>query len=185
MCQGSPAATTSRFLQARQVSRARRCAHSTVARKLLACTSIPVFPYGPRELRGRRELREPTWRGHLAPLKLLNFIPGFILRTVTESRCSSIGEGGTMGRSSRIGPGWSSLTLAVLAFLWISLSGLLLVSWGNVEVSLHRTLGRYSRADTFGHLNGISVDFWLVQSALLLVGIAAAGARRSDVLTCS
>jgi len=88
-----------------------------------------------------------------------------------------------MGRSTRIGPGRNTLTMAVLVFLWISLSGLLLVSWGNPEVFLRRTLGRYSQPDTFKHLNGISVLFWLVHSALLLVGIAAARARRSDVLT--
>jgi hypothetical protein len=88
-----------------------------------------------------------------------------------------------MGRSTLIGPGRNTLTLAVLVFVWLSLSGLLLVSWGNPEVFLRRALGRYSRADTFEFLNGISVLFWLVHSALLLVGIAAARARRSDVVT--
>jgi hypothetical protein len=70
-----------------------------------------------------------------------------------------------------------------LVFLWLSLSGLFVVAWGDPEAFLWATFGRHSRADAFEHLNGVSFLFWLVHSSLVLIAIAAARFRRSDVLT--
>jgi hypothetical protein len=91
-----------------------------------------------------------------------------------------------MRRSTRIGPGRHTLVtlvLVALVFLWLSLSGLLVVAWGDPEAFPWTTFGRYSRADAFEHLNGVSFLFWLVHSPLVLIAIAAARFRRSDVLT--
>ena len=48
---------------------------------------------------------------------------------------------------------------------------------------LWTTFGRYSLADAFEHLNGVSFLFWLVHSPLVLIAIAEARFRRSDMLT--
>jgi hypothetical protein len=91
-----------------------------------------------------------------------------------------------MRRSTRIGPGRHTLVtlvLVALVFLWLSLSGLLVVAWGDPDAFLWTTFGRYSRADAFEHLNGVSFLFWLVHSPLVLIAIAAARFRRSDVPT--
>jgi len=76
-------------------------------------------------------------------------------------------------------------TLGCLVLFWFGLSGLLVVARGDPEAFLRTTFARSSRADTFEHLNGVSVPFWLVHSSLVLIAIAAARYRRSDVLTVS
>jgi hypothetical protein len=57
---------------------------------------------------------------------------------------------------TRIRPGWQLAILAVFVSLWLGLTGLLVVSWGKPEALLRTTLGRFSRADAFEHLNGVS-----------------------------
>lgn len=85
-----------------------------------------------------------------------------------------------MRRFPYIGP--VPLALAALVFLWLCLTGLFVVARGDPEAFLWATFGRFSRADAFKHLNGVSFLFWLVHSSLVLVAIAAARFRRSDVL---
>jgi hypothetical protein len=86
-------------------------------------------------------------------------------------------------RAIRIGSGRQTLVLATLVCLWLALTGLLLVSRGNPEAFLLRSVGRYSRADAFKHLNSGLPFFWFVHSCQVLAGIAAARLRRRDVLT--
>jgi hypothetical protein len=73
--------------------------------------------------------------------------------------------------------------LGCLVLFWFGLSGLLVVSRGDPEAFLRTTFARSSRADTFEHLNGVLVPFWLLHSLLVLIAVAAARHRRSDVLT--
>jgi hypothetical protein len=80
------------------------------------------------------------------------------------------------------GRGWQLATLGVLVSLWLGLSGLLVVARGNPETFLATTFGRFSRADAFEHLNGVSIVLWSVHSSLVLIAIAATWCRRTDVL---
>jgi hypothetical protein len=84
---------------------------------------------------------------------------------------------------TRIRPGWQLATLAVCVSLWLGLTGLLVVSRGNPEAFLLTSLGRFSRADAFEHLNGISTLVWSLHSLLMLMAIVAIWQRRTDVLT--
>jgi hypothetical protein len=86
-------------------------------------------------------------------------------------------------RAIRFGLGRQTLVLATLVSLWLGLTGLLLVSRGNPEAFLLRNLGRYSRADAFEFLNTGLPFFWSVHSCQVLMAIAAALFRRTDVLT--
>jgi hypothetical protein len=72
--------------------------------------------------------------------------------------------------------------VAALVLLWLGLSSLIVVAWGDPEAFLRRTIGRSSRADAFEHLNGIAALFWIAHTALVLIGIAAARSRRPDVV---
>jgi hypothetical protein len=93
-----------------------------------------------------------------------------------------LGEGGEAMRATRIG--WQAVVvLTALVSLWLALTGLLFVSWGNPEAFLLGRFGRYSRSDAFVHLNPILPFFWFVHSSMLLMAIAAARSRRTDVLT--
>jgi hypothetical protein len=85
--------------------------------------------------------------------------------------------------SVRIGFACRIATLGCLVLFWFGLSGLLIVAWGDPEAFLRTRLARSSHADTFEHLNGVSVPFWLVHSCLNLMAMAAARYRRSDVMT--
>ena len=84
---------------------------------------------------------------------------------------------------TRIRPRWRLATLAVLVLLWLGLTGLLVVSRGRPEAFLVTTMGRFSRADAFEHLNGISTLVWSLHSLLVLTVTAATWQRRADVLT--
>jgi len=88
-----------------------------------------------------------------------------------------------MGPSARMGSAWRIAALGALVSSWFGISGLLVVARGDPETFLQTTFVRFSRPDTFEHLNGISVPFWLVHSSLVLTAIEAARYRRSDVLT--
>jgi hypothetical protein len=79
-------------------------------------------------------------------------------------------------------PGWRIAASGALVLSWLVLSGLLVVARGDPEALLRSTSGRFSSADRFEHINGISGPFWLVHSALVLIAVAAARHRRSDVL---
>ena len=78
---------------------------------------------------------------------------------------------------------WRIAAPGALVLFWFGLSGLFVVARGDPEAFLRTTFARSSRADTFEHLNGLSVPFWLVHSSLVLIAMAAARYRRSDVLT--
>lgn len=88
-----------------------------------------------------------------------------------------------MKLSPRIETAWRFAVVGVAILAWIVLSDLLLIARGDPETLLHSTFGRFSRADTFGHLNGILAVFWPAHSFLVVVALAAARSRRSDVLT--
>jgi hypothetical protein len=84
---------------------------------------------------------------------------------------------------ARIGPGCRVGIVAALASLWLVLSGLLVFTRGKPEAFLLTTFGRFSRDDAFEHLNGVSVLVWSVHSLVVLMAIAAARYRLTDVLT--
>jgi hypothetical protein len=87
-----------------------------------------------------------------------------------------------MRRMARIARAWHFVTLGLLVSLWLGISCLLVVARGNPEAFLLRNFGRFSRADAFEHLNGISVALWWVHSFLVVVAILATRCRRKDVL---
>ncbi len=87
-----------------------------------------------------------------------------------------------MRRPTRFGPGRHTLVVVASVFLWLGLSGLILASRVDPEAFLRETFGRSSRADAFEFLNGISALFWIAHTSLVLIVIAAARSRRSDVL---
>ena len=88
-----------------------------------------------------------------------------------------------MRRLARTGPGGNAATVGVLVSLWLGLSGLLIVARGKPEAFLVTTFGRFSHDDAFRHLNGVTVDLWWLHSFLVVIAIAAARYRQTDVLT--
>jgi hypothetical protein len=84
---------------------------------------------------------------------------------------------GTDSRCSRL----VRATLGVLVSLWLGITGLQVVAGRKPDALLVATFGRFGRADAFEHLNDVSMLFWWVHLFLVLIAIAAARCRRTDV----
>jgi len=79
-------------------------------------------------------------------------------------------------------PYWQIAVVVALAALWVAASALLVLTRGDPEGFFRSTLAGHARRDAFNDLNRASVLFLVAHTCLLVVAIAAARCRRSDVL---
>jgi hypothetical protein len=90
---------------------------------------------------------------------------------------------GSVMRSSGRRSLWQRIVLGGLILIWISLSGLFVVSRLDPETFLRKAFAGYSRPDAFSHdLNRVAFLFWAVHSCLVLTALSATRQRRPDVL---
>ena len=77
--------------------------------------------------------------------------------------------------------GWAAL-LGATVLPWLALAALFAASGGSLQAWLRAACAGHARADAFEFLDGIAPMFWGVHTCLASMAVAAARARRPDVL---